>query len=165
MQGALLGTPAYLAPEAITNPSRADARSDLYSLAAVGYWLLVGDLVFPAQTVVEVCVHHLHTPPVPPAERCAGPIPAELNDLILRCLAKDPALRPASALELSRLLGAIGAAGSWSREQADTWWTTRAPDLLASARTHGGAGSTPGPRTIAVDMEHRTPSSRVRARR
>jgi serine/threonine-protein kinase len=66
------GTPLYLSPEAIRAPDAVDARSDLYGLGAVGYYLLTGTHVFGGATTVEVCSHHLHTRPVPPSER---PIP------------------------------------------------------------------------------------------
>jgi serine/threonine-protein kinase len=161
LDGALLGTPAYLAPEAIANANHADARSDLYSLGAVGYWLLVGQPLFDGQTILEVCVHHLHSAPVPPSERSALPIPAALDALILKCLAKDPELRPASALELARLLDAIDGAGSWTREHAESWWQERAPTLIGTAKAQRSETSSPGPRTIAVDLERRTPGSRL----
>ncbi len=63
--GALLGTPLYMAPEAITSPDSAGPRSDLYSLGAVGYFLLAGAHVFGGGSVVEICAHHLHTAPKP----------------------------------------------------------------------------------------------------
>jgi hypothetical protein len=168
MDGALLGTPAYLAPESITSPSRADLRSDLYALGAVAYWLVVGRPLFESQTVLEVCAHHLHSVPVPPSERSAQPIPPAVDALILRCLAKDPEHRPASALELSSLIDAIGGdtiggAGGWTRAQADAWWTERAPVVIAAVRAKGVGDGPAGPRTIAVDLERRTPNSRVRA--
>jgi serine/threonine-protein kinase len=161
LDGALVGTPAYLAPEAIANASRADARSDLYALGAVAYWLLVGQPVFDGQTILEVCLHHLHTTPAAPSERSSMPIPAALDALVLQCLAKDPEQRPPSALELARLLETIADADGWSREQADLWWKERAPTLLDIARTQRSEASTPGPRTVAVDLERRTPGSRV----
>jgi serine/threonine-protein kinase len=160
MDGALLGTPAYLAPEAISNSSRADARSDLYALGAVGYWLLVGESVFAGETVLEICAHHLHSTPVAPSERSTRPIPPGLDELILRCLMKDPDRRPASALELSRLLQGVAGAGVWEREQAERWWKERAPAVIGAARTRHGKGSSPGPRTIAVDPDRRTPAAR-----
>jgi eukaryotic-like serine/threonine-protein kinase len=157
-EGMLLGTPAYLAPEAILHPARADARSDLYALAAVGYWLLVAQSLFPSQSVLEVCLHHLHTPPVPPSERSPHPIPPALDALLLRCLSKDADARPASALELAQLLDAIEAP-PWTRDQGDRWWRERAPLALAAVKQSRRGGDTPGPRTIAVDVQRRTPRS------
>jgi predicted Ser/Thr protein kinase len=160
LDGLLLGTPAYLAPEAIAKANGADARSDLYAVGAVGYWLLTGHPVFAGETVLEVCAHHLHSTPVPPSERTTRPVPAALDELILRCLAKDPERRPGSALELASLLKAIPGAGVWEREQADRWWRERAPAVIAAAKQRGGGGSSPGPLTIAVDLERRTPAAR-----
>ena len=72
VDGALLGTPAYLAPESILDPRRSDGRADLYALGAVGYYLLVGEPVFESRTLVEACVQHLHNAPVPPSQRMGG---------------------------------------------------------------------------------------------
>jgi eukaryotic-like serine/threonine-protein kinase len=119
---AIIGTPQYLAPEAIRDPSRVDGRTDLYSLGAVGYFLSTGTHVFSAQTVVEMCSHHLHTPPEPPSQRLAGPILPELERLILRCLAKDPAERPASAAELETLLSTCPDPEPWTPAKALAWW-------------------------------------------
>jgi serine/threonine-protein kinase len=72
---AVVGTPLYLAPEAIARPTEVDGRADIYALGAVAYYLLVGAPVFGGQTVVEVCSQHLHATPVPPqrAHGAAGP--------------------------------------------------------------------------------------------
>jgi serine/threonine protein kinase len=95
--GSCTGTPLYMAPEVMTAPDRADGRTDLYALGAVGYFLLTGQHVFTGRSILEVCGHHLHSQPVPPSQRIAAPIPADLEDLLLSCLAKEPARRPASA--------------------------------------------------------------------
>jgi hypothetical protein len=156
--GALLGTPAYLSPEGILNPRGVDARSDLYALGAVAYWLLVGAPLFASETIVEVCAHHLHSAPPAPSERSPSRVPPALDELIVRCLAKDPAQRPASALELGLALESIETDGPWTR--AEEWWRERAPLVIEAARTHAAA-STPGPRTMAVDLEQRTPLRRT----
>src|SRR4029450_10441937 len=64
---AVTGTPLFLSPEALAAPDSLDARSDLYALGGVAYYLLAGRHVFEGRTVVEVCGHHLHTAPVPPS--------------------------------------------------------------------------------------------------
>jgi hypothetical protein len=116
------GTPQYLAPEAVTAPDSVDARSDIYSLGAVGYFLLTGEHVFTGATIVEVCAAHLHEPPVPPSERLGRAVPADLEQLVLDCLAKDPQDRPQSAASLRKTLGGLEAYGSWSEEDARAWW-------------------------------------------
>jgi eukaryotic-like serine/threonine-protein kinase len=99
------GTPLYLAPEALTAPESMDARSDLYSLGALGYYLLTGTPPFSGRGVVEVCKHHLESAPVPPSRRAGIAVPRELEASILSCLAKRPEERPASAAVLqARLL-------------------------------------------------------------
>jgi hypothetical protein len=116
------GTPLYLSPEAIKAPDEVDARSDLYGLGAVGYYLVTGTHVFGGATTVEVCSHHLHTPPQPPSERLGRPVPAGLERLILACLEKDPARRPASAAELRDALHDLDDVGHWGEREAREWW-------------------------------------------
>jgi serine/threonine protein kinase len=102
----LVGTPAYLAPEAILSPRTIDARADLYAVGAVAYWLLTGTPVFEGSSIVEICSHHIHTAPDAPSSRLAHDLPAELEAIILRCLAKDPSDRWSSARELRLALEA-----------------------------------------------------------
>jgi serine/threonine-protein kinase len=121
-----------LSPEALTKPDSVDARSDLYALGAVGYYLLAGVNVFEAPSVVEVCSHHLHTQPVPPSERLGRPLPRDLEDLLLACLEKDPGRRPQSALAVRERALAAGAAAPWRENDAQAWWArhrSRVQDL------------------------------------
>jgi hypothetical protein len=117
------GTPLYLSPEAITAPDRVDARGDLYALGAVGYYMLTGKHVFSGATLVEVCSHHLHTAPEPPSARLGQPVPPALEAILLRCLEKDPACRPASAVLLRDALAAAPGVGEWTENDARGWWT------------------------------------------
>jgi eukaryotic-like serine/threonine-protein kinase len=93
----IVGTPLYLSPEALTAPERVDGRSDIYAVGAVGYFLLTGEPPFSGASILEICGHHLHTPPVPPSRRLGKPVPAALEQLILRCLSKSPERRPDAA--------------------------------------------------------------------
>jgi serine/threonine-protein kinase len=121
-QNTITGTPLYLAPETITAPEAVDARADIYALGAVGYWLLTGTHVFGGRSVVEVCSHHLHTKPELPSARKNCPVDADLEALLLSCLAKDPKARPATAHELRESLSACKAAGAWTTASAREWW-------------------------------------------
>jgi serine/threonine-protein kinase len=94
---AMLGTPAYLAPE---GPK--DARADLYSLGIIGYELLTGDVPFTGTSYQEIIVEHVSTPPD------LTRLPAEAQPIIGWLLAKDPAERPQSAGELLSALTAQG---------------------------------------------------------
>src|SRR5262249_2971319 len=93
----IVGTPLYMSPEGIATPDKVNAHSDLYALGAVAYFLLTGAPVFSGQSIVEICSHHLHTPPTPPSQRTDRPIPADLESIVMDCLAKDPRMRPDSA--------------------------------------------------------------------
>jgi eukaryotic-like serine/threonine-protein kinase len=97
--GQLTGTPLYMSPEQILG-APLDGRSDLYALGAVMYYLLTGAPVFPGNTIVEVCAHHLHSPVMPPSERLGQTIPPALERLVLACLEKKPADRPENAVSL-----------------------------------------------------------------
>lgn len=145
------GTPLYLSPEAIQAPDAVDARSDLYGLGAVGYYLVTGTHVFGGATTVEVCSHHLHSRPVPPSERLGRPIPAGLERLILACLEKDPARRPESAAELRDALGDLDDLGHWGEREAREWW-----ERWRRGRAERPPGVTARPtRTLDVALGHR----------
>jgi serine/threonine-protein kinase len=119
---ALAGTPLYLAPEAITSPDEAEPRSDVYSLGAVGYFLVTGRPLFESRTVMEILADHLHTTPVPPSVRLGRALDAGLEAVLMQCLAKTPAERPAGALALEEALAACAAATEWTADDARHWW-------------------------------------------
>lgn len=105
----IVGTPLYLSPESITAPETLDARSDLYAVGAVGYFLLTGKPPFPGIDFVSVCAEQVHGTPVPPSQRVTTAIPAKLEQLILSCLAKSPDDRPESAAALRAELQTLSA--------------------------------------------------------
>jgi Na+-transporting methylmalonyl-CoA/oxaloacetate decarboxylase gamma subunit len=123
---ATLGTPLYMSPEAVRYPDSVDARSDLYSLGCVGYYLLTGEPVFAGLSVGEVLVHQVESPPEKPSVRLRGPVSPDLEELLMSCLAKKPAERPASADAFEAALAKCAAAARWSRAEADAWWQKRA---------------------------------------
>ena len=151
------GTPLYLSPEAIRAPDAVDARSDLYGLGAVGYYLLTGTHVFGGATTVEVCSHHLHSRPEPPSERLGRPVPAGLERLILACLEKEPALRPGSAAELRDALGDLDDVGHWGEREAREWWERwhqrarrAAPRCRRAPLAHPRCRPRPGARVVGA---------------
>jgi serine/threonine-protein kinase len=152
--GALLGTPQYLAPEAIVDAASIDGRVDIYALGAVAYELLVGAPLFEARGLVEICAKHLHERPTPPSERSDTPIPVALEALVLRCLEKDPNARPASVDALLASLGNISDLGPWTDADAARWWSERAPQVRRRSRESRSSSAAFG-RTIAVDLEAR----------
>jgi len=120
------GTPQYLAPEAIRNADSIDARSDLYALGAVGYFLLTGTPVFTGKSALEHIHHHLQTQPEPPSKRLGRPLPPKLEAVILSCLEKDPDRRPESARALAEALKACDDVQPWDEVDAQRYWRERA---------------------------------------
>ncbi|HTV24794.1 MAG TPA: serine/threonine-protein kinase [Polyangiaceae bacterium] len=139
----LTGTPQYMAPESIRAPEAVDARTDLYALGAVAYFLLAGREVFDGRSIVEVCSQHLHQKPEPLSVHGVN-VPAELEALVLACLEKDPSRRPQSAAALRQQLEACRVP-PWSDDDARHWWLAHQPELEPAL-----APSASGPKTIAV---------------
>src|SRR4051812_28486131 len=106
-----------MAPEvALGNPI--DARTVLYGLGCVAYWLITGCYVFEEKGATATMLAHVRKPPVPPSERGETTVPPSLERIILTCLAKDPNERPASAGALIRMLDSAHDAGQWTAENA-----------------------------------------------
>jgi plasmid stabilization system protein ParE len=127
-ENAVRGTPAFIAPEQAMGMDL-DGRADIYAIGCVAYWLLTGQFVFTADTPMGLLVQHAQTPPTPPSARTELPIPPALDDLVLSCLAKDPAKRPQSARELSLRLAEVEGTGAWTQDRARAWWATHQPAL------------------------------------
>jgi eukaryotic-like serine/threonine-protein kinase len=140
MEGIASGTPGFMAPEMISDSRLVDPRSDIYSLGCVAYWLLTGQLVFTGETSMAILLQHVRDQPVPPSARTDHGIPAELEQLVLACLSKDPAKRPQGARELShRLVACAASLPAWSDERASDWWQTHLPHMARAAETSAGA--------------------------
>jgi eukaryotic-like serine/threonine-protein kinase len=148
---AVVGTPLYLSPEAILTPDHVDARADIYGLGAVAYFLLSGVTPFTGKSAVELCAHHLHTPPPPLSNRL--PIPNDLERVVLTCLAKKPEQRPESALALGQALERCRDAHSWSERDAEAWWRgVQAEEPRPAARSSEEA---PQRTVVRVDLGER----------
>ena len=133
--GVVSGTPAFMAPEMASGERAIDARTDVYALGCVAYWLLTGRVVFEGNSPMAVILKHAKDLPVPPSSRSELPIDPELERIVLTCLAKDPDDRPASAALLARQLEECGrTAGTWTNDRALQWWRMHAPQMEAAAR-------------------------------
>jgi eukaryotic-like serine/threonine-protein kinase len=151
---AIIGTPLYLAPEAVTSPETVDGRADLYALGAVAYFLLTGKTVFEAATVVEMCSKHMVEEPISPSKRLGKLLSADLEALVLACLAKDRAVRPSSATALREAFLACKDAERYDPQTSRAWWHDRGAALRASGRSASRSGSSPP--TMAIDLRGRT---------
>ncbi len=119
---AVVGTPHFISPEAVKDPEKVDARSDLYGLGAVAYWLLTGKTLFDDENVDVLLEEQTTRTPGNPSQRRGGPISADLELLVMRCLSKLPQDRVQTAEDLDNALAACAVAGTWSTEQAEAWW-------------------------------------------
>jgi serine/threonine-protein kinase len=146
--GAIAGTPLYLSPEAISDPEHMDGRADIYALGAVAYFLLTGVPVFDSENVVEVCAAHLHQPPIAPSLRLGAEIPEALEEVVLRCLAKDPDER-FDANELLETLTDLDLE-PWTDAQARAWWRSSKEVIAAHLEGKRAGAASLGPVTLAL---------------
>jgi serine/threonine-protein kinase len=121
MEGTVTGSPLFMSPEQASGEDRVDARSDIYSLGAVMYYMLTGQPPFVHENPIKVMIAHASHDVVPP--RQINPdLPAELEDVVLRCLEKDPDHRYQDVLSLKRALNDLLLDETWTSESASAWW-------------------------------------------
>ncbi|MGD8825800.1 MAG: serine/threonine-protein kinase [Myxococcales bacterium] len=137
---AIIGTPRFMSPEQILDPPSVDARSDLYALGAVGYYLLAGRFVFEGTSAIEICAQHLSAAPEPPSTVARHSIHPELEQIIMQCLEKKREDRPASGAELAERLAALPVE-RWSQRAAARWWETVGQAILAGRSRNFEVGS------------------------
>lgn len=133
--GTITGTPAYMAPEIALGKINIDARADIYSLGCVAFWLLTGKNLFEGETVMEVLVRHVNAKPPSIRDHVEVDLPAGLEDVILRCLAKDPDERPQTMDELIHGLLSIRLDAPWNFARARRWWEAHVPDAPTISAT------------------------------
>ena len=121
------GTPAFMSPEQVLGDRQIDARSDVYALGCLAYWLLTGCRVFEGGTAVQIMMRHVREQPVPPSKRAETAVSAEFDDLIMQCLEKDPSRRPLHADAIGEALGRLRGNGAWSQQRAREWWDRHQP--------------------------------------
>lgn len=115
------GTPLYMAPEQALGAERVDNRSDLYALGAIGYQMLSGRPPFPGENPMALLIAHAREP-VPKVSSIRSDAPADLEAVLMRCLAKSPEDRYSDALELEQALASCAAVNEWNAQQAAVWW-------------------------------------------
>jgi serine/threonine protein kinase len=120
--GLISGTPLYIAPECLDDPAKVSPRSDLYAVGAVAFYLLTGRELFVAANPIEIFRCLMSETRPRPSDHVAKGIPIELDELVFRCVAKDPADRPASARDMLTAVASIATDHVWSEENADRWW-------------------------------------------
>ncbi|HEY1251846.1 MAG TPA: serine/threonine protein kinase [Thermoanaerobaculia bacterium] len=149
----VVGTPRFMAPEAIKAPDTIDSRTDVYAVGAVAYNLLTGEDVFPGKTGAEIIGHHLHTKAPLLSQRLGRPVDAFLEDLLRRCLAKDKDARPATAGAVLLELDESWKGPLWSQREAAAWWVERGEPLREAV--HAGAEPASRSERMSVDYQSR----------
>jgi serine/threonine-protein kinase len=124
-EGGLLGTPAYMSPEQARGAAVGPA-SDLYSLGAVAYFLLTGRPPFQGKNALDTLQAHLTAAVIPPSVVCPG-VPADLDGVIVRLLAKAPGDRYVDAAAVATALAGCACAADWSDADAAAWWEAALP--------------------------------------
>ena len=142
-----------MAPEAINGPDTVDARTDVYAVGAVAYNLLTGEDVFKGKTGAEIIGHHLHTRAPLLSQRLGRPVDAFLEDVLRRCLSKDPDARPATAGALLLELEEGWKGPLWSQREAAAWWGERGDALRAAV--HATAEPASRSERMSVDYQSR----------
>lgn len=150
IEGTIIGTPAYMAPEMVMAKPDIDGRADLYALGCVAYWMLCGQMVFEGETAMGIAAKHVSEDPTPPSKRTETPIPPELERIVLQCLEKKADDRPADAMVLDRMLRDTGLGLEWDEERAARWWETHLPVQAVKASATAPMAS-PAQRTVIID--------------
>jgi len=121
------GTPMYIPPERVKHPTQADPRVDIYALGATAYFMLTGQTIFNAASAVDVLVQ-IVTKPIPSVKKASDRvIPDALQDLISRCLAKDPKDRPQTAEAVLKEVEMLIDDFPWTQQDAEGWWENNIP--------------------------------------
>jgi serine/threonine protein kinase len=136
----ILGTPRYMAPERILNPTDADERSDIYALGAVGYFLLTGKPIFAGDDNLAISSQVLHVPAPRASDSGVAGIPEALDSLIAACLEKDRARRPQSMEAVIEALDRLTSRLAWTQHDAAGWWAS----YRESRKPNGDATTTSG---------------------
>ena len=130
--GMVAGTPEYVSPEQAVAGRGVDGRSDIYGLGAMLYFMVTGRPPFQREKPADVLRAHVSEPVVPPRERRAD-VPADLEAVILRCLAKRPEDRYADARAVADALAACRCATEWNEDLAEAWWLEQASAPAAAS--------------------------------
>ena len=142
------GTPPYIAPERLEDPSCMDTRSDLYSVGVIAFNLVTGKQPFEGSSASEIAWHCVNTPALQPGNVTEQSLPTGLEQLIVDCMARDPSQRPANAEAIIARLDAIAVDQGWNENAARDWWMENAARMEGSAREIAGSN---GHTSAAID--------------
>ncbi len=121
-EGMITGSPLFMSPEQAAGEGEPDARSDIYSVGILAYYMLSGHAPFEYDRPIKVIIAHAHEAVVPPSEHVPS-VPHDLEAIVMRCLAKDPDDRYQSIVEMADALDKCESTGTWKQVDAVQWWT------------------------------------------
>lgn len=124
-EGSITGSPLFMSPEQATGETEVDARSDVYSLGAVLFYMLTGRPPFVYEQAMRVIIAHV-SEDAPLLREFAPELPLELEETVMRCLEKDPDDRFQDVQSLRAALDAVPLVDGWTRDMAHDWWNCKA---------------------------------------
>lgn len=155
-----IGTPLYAAPELISDVRNADARSDMYSLGVVAYYMLSSHHVFVAANPTALLAKHASEEPLPVSAMSQAPIPGALEEWVMTCLHKDPKDRPTSIRWMEERLEEMAAVHPWTRVQAQAWWVDQGEEILEALKRNR-----PRQRAVPQELLHKVAEAGMAAGR
>jgi hypothetical protein len=153
----IIGSPLYMSPEQTLNERIADVRGDIYSLGAVGYFLVVGHPPFVAENPLEIMISHARDA-VPPPSQVVPDLPSDVEAILLKCLSKNPEERFGSSAALGEALAACSVADHWTRTDAARWWAEHQNSLVPGSATATDTGSFEIKTDLQLEASQRTQS-------
>lgn len=148
----LIGTPLYIAPERIVDAACMDARSDIYSLGILAYFLLTGREPFDAIDSMDAITQTINRPARYPSQHTRTTVPQKLDQLIHDCHLRDIEARPQTIEDVLAELEAIELPNPWNQSMARTWWEARRDAL----QKHGdGSGRSQVRNTIELALRNK----------
>ncbi len=144
--GMIVGTPAFMSPEQCSEDSELTGASDIYSLGAVGHFLLTGKPPFGGRSAMQMLAAHLYEVPARLSD-VRSDVPTGLSDVLAKCLEKSPTARFENMEALEGALLAVVLPDAWSDDDARAWWAAHQPEGEA-------AGSADDTRSVASLTRH-----------
>ena len=130
MTMSISGSPKYMSPESITAPQDVTLATDIYSLGITAFFMLTGRYPFnKGDSPTAALFQHINATPKRPSEVVKFAIPEDLENLIMKCMSRDPKDRPASMNDLAKELLACEDAHGWDKLKAMEWWVDN-PGIL-----------------------------------
>ncbi len=131
-EGITIGTPQFMSPEQARGDDVIDARSDIYSLGGVMYFLLAGRPPFEDSSPLRVVLAHLEAP-VPSLRKNCPEVPEDLEQVVMRCLEKEPENRFPDIPSVNQVLNNLPSITTWNESDAAKWWRQWGPSKQSAS--------------------------------